>query len=116
MRTETTDRSVAERPTWSPIFSAIRAVHARLGEKAAAKLAAITDSDMRSAQRFLAEDRVPNGAAVFAMVRSPEVGPAFIAQATSDLSTDDYREFWDGITVALGRAVERLKERQLSGT
>jgi hypothetical protein len=97
---------VAEtRPTWSPIFSAVRAVQNSLGQKAAAKLAAITKSDMRSAQRFLAEDRVPNGAAVFAIVRHPDSGPAFIVQATSDLTPEEHQRFWRRMATAVGDAL-----------
>lgn len=106
------DRSVTlvaeSRPTWSPIFSAVRAVQNSLGQKAAAKLAAITNSDMRSAQRFLAEDRIPNGAAVYAMVRHPDTAAAFVKQATSDLSPDEYREYWARMAIAVGQAFGRI--------
>ena len=103
-----TDRSVRGATEWSPIFTAMRAVQTKLGRKAAAQLALITKSDMRTAQRFLSEDRVPNGTAVYLMVRDPVVGIAFIQEATRNLPPAEHRQYWSRMAVAVGDA---LRER-----
>lgn len=104
------DRSVIGVTAWSPLFSAMRAVHASLGAKAAEQLAAITKSDARTVKRFFATgqtNRVPNGNAVYAMVRHPVTGPAFIAQATRNLPPHERRQFWNRMVRAAGEVLDQ---------
>lgn len=104
------DRPVMGVTAWSPLFSAMRAVHTTLGAKAAEQLAEITKSDPRTVKRFFAPghtNRVPNGNAVYAMVRHPSVGPAFIVQATRNLPPIERREFWIRMIGAAHAALEK---------
>lgn len=89
----------------------MRAVQIKLGRKAAAQLALITKSDMRTAQRFLSEDRVPNGNAVYLMVRHPVVGIAFVQEATRNLPPIEHRDYWIRMAVAVGDALREKDER-----
>lgn len=88
----------------------MHAVHARLGNKAAEQLAAITKSDLRSVKRHFARGgtkRLPNGPALASMLVHPVVGIALIVELTRTLSPAERQEFWNEMVGAAGDALRK---------
>lgn len=79
----------------------------RFEHKPSLELAQILHCDVRSAQRYFAGDRVPDGPVAFYMIRNPEIGIALIEEATKTLSPSEYRRFWKEMTRAALRAQSR---------
>lgn len=83
-------------------------IKARFSHKPSEELRQILGGDLRSAQRYFAGDRVPDGPVAFYMLTRPEIGIALVEEATRDLPPNEYREFWD----EMGRAALRAQLRK----
>jgi len=66
-------------------------------ERVAEQFAKLIDCDDRTARRYLAGERTPDGSATLAMLLDPGIGPpmlkALFARAENELSEDDYERF-----------------------
>lgn len=97
---------------WSPLSSAMHAVHERLGRKAAEQLAVITKSDLRSVKRHFARGgsrRLPNGPAIARMLIHPVTARALLEELTDALPADEHHAYWSVIAEAVGIQILRKK-------
>ena len=113
IRAETsTDQSVPAGTDRRVVFSIMQAAKSWFQHKPSVQLAAICGCDVKTAERYFAGDRTPNGEAVIAMLRS-EVGVRLVEEATRNLAPSDYKKFWSEMGLAALRANLREREEEL---
>ena len=84
----------------------MRAARGWFKHKPSMQLAAICGCDVKTAERYFAGDRTPNGEAVIAMLRS-EVGVRLVEEATRNLPPKEFEYFWREMGDAALRAFVR---------
>lgn len=103
-------RSASDRPSGRQFFPAImEAARSLWRSKVAEELAVIMGCDVRSAERYLAGARTPEGELAARLLFS-EVGPMIIAAGVEQLPPHRREKFWKEIGKAARRA-ELLAER-----
>ena len=94
------------------VFSVMRAARGWFKHKPSMQLAAICGCDVKTAERYFAGDRTPNGEAVIAMLRS-EVGVRLVEEATRNLPPKEFQKFWAEMGLAALRANLREREEEM---
>ncbi len=108
---EATDQSVPSGTERRVVFSIMQAARSWFQHKPSLQLAAICRCDVKTAERYFAGDRTPNGEAIIAMLRS-EVGVKMVEEATRDLPTEQFRKFWSEMAKANLRAMARGEQEE----
>lgn len=103
---EATDQSVPDGTERRVVFALMQSAKGWFQHKPSVQLAAICKCDVKTAERYFAGDRTPNGEAIIAMLRS-EVGVKMVVEATRDLPPKEFDAFWKSMAKATLFAMAR---------